>query len=269
MLGGIRTEGYRRAQFCAYDLIVSWSDHCPGGSEGSAVDGIAAFVRRSTSVSAEIVAHIETLISRGSLTPGTKLPPEREFAQVLNVSRVSLREAMHELEAKRVIERRPGRGTIVIEAPTHALELYEELSESERTLRDVAELRETIEPKFAQLAAERATAATLFALERVLDATAHELSQQDSLQSDISFHMLLAQASQNPLMVALNSLANSWTVSVRSFSHATADARRASHNGHQRILEAVRRGNGAQARDAMLLHLAEVASLTQGRYPSF
>jgi GntR family transcriptional repressor for pyruvate dehydrogenase complex len=233
------------------------------------LDGFDAFVRRSLSVSAEIVAHIETLISSGSLAPGTKLPPERELAQVLKVSRVSLREAMHELEAKRVIERRPGRGTVVMEAPSHAKTLYEELSESERTLRDVAELRETIEPKFAQLAAERATKATLYALEEVLERTRGALSPQESLDDDVSFHMLLAQASQNPLMVALNSLANSWTASVRTFSHSTAAARRVSHDGHQLIFDAVRRGNGADARDAMLAHLADVAQLTKGTYPSF
>ncbi|MEU6537850.1 FadR/GntR family transcriptional regulator [Streptomyces sp. NPDC047000] len=234
------------------------------------MDGLDAFVRQSTSVSSEIVAHIETLISNGSLAPGTKLPPERDLAQVLRVSRASLREAMHELEAKRVIERRPGRGTIVMEAPAHVRSMYEEMSDSERTLRDVAELRETIEPKFAQLAAERATRASLYALEQVLETTARpDLSQEDSLRADITFHMLLAQMSQNPLMIALNSLANSWTESVRAISHSSAGARRSSHDGHQLILTAVRDGNGAAARDAMLAHLADVALLTKSNLPSF
>ncbi|MGP2438385.1 FadR/GntR family transcriptional regulator [Streptomyces sp. JW3] len=233
------------------------------------MDGFDAFVRQSISVSSEIVAHIETLISNGTLTPGTKLPPERELARVLKVSRASLREAMHELEAKRVVERRPGRGTIVLEAPAHVRVMYEEMSESERTLRDVAELRETIEPKFAQLAAERATRASLYALERVLETSARELSQEQSLQADITFHMLLAQASQNPLMVALNSLSNRWTESVRAFSHGDAAARRSSHHGHRLILDAVRSGKGAAARDAMLAHLADVAVLTKSSLPSF
>jgi GntR family transcriptional regulator, transcriptional repressor for pyruvate dehydrogenase complex len=236
------------------------------------VDGLDAFVRRSISVSAEIVAHIETLISSGSLAPGTKLPPERELAAVLKVSRVSLREAMHELEAKRVVARRPGRGTIVLDTPPHARSVYEELSESDRTLRDVAELRETIEPKFAQLAAERATPATLLALARVLERSGEEparLDPDESLRADISFHMLLAQASQNPLMVALNSLANQWTVSVRAFSHGTPEGRRVSHHGHQRIFDAVGNGDGEAAHDAMLVHLADVANLIKGSYPSF
>lgn len=233
------------------------------------MDGFDAFVRQSISVSSEIVAHIETLISNGSLAPGTKLPPERELAQVLKVSRASLREAMHELEAKRVIERRPGRGTLVLEAPFHARLMYDEMSELERTLRDVAELRETIEPKFAELAAERATKATLYALEQVLETSARALPPAESLNADITFHMLLAQASQNPLMVALNSLVNRWTESVRSFSHETPESRRSSHHGHQLIFNAVRSGNGAVARDAMLTHLADVAHLTKGNLPSF
>jgi GntR family transcriptional repressor for pyruvate dehydrogenase complex len=233
------------------------------------LDGLNAFVRRSISVSSEIVAHIETLISSGSLAPGTKLPPERQLASVLNVSRVSLREAMHELEVKRVVERKPGRGTIVAEAPPHARTLYDELSESERTLRDVAELRETIEPKFAQLAAERATTATLFALEQVLEKSSQELTQEESLKYDVVFHMLVAQASRNPLMVAIASLANRWTESVRAFSHSTPEARRSSRDGHQLIVNAVRGGDGEAARDAMLAHLADVSDLTKDSYPSF
>jgi len=233
------------------------------------VSGLDAFVRRSVSVSEEIVAHIETLISSGSLTPGTKLPPERELAAVLNVSRVSLREAMHELEKKHVIERRPGRGTVVLDAPEHARAFYDGLSESERTLRDVAELRETIEPKIAQLAAERATAATLHALASVLAPSATDMPVDESIEADITFHMLLAHASQNPLMVGLLTLANQWTASVREFSHKTANGRRDSHRGHQLIFDAVRAGDGPAANAAMLAHLADVAVLTRDAYPTF
>lgn len=228
-----------------------------------------AFVRRSTSVSTEIVAHIESLIGNGSLTPGIKLPPERELAQVLKVSRASLREAMHELEAKHIVERRPGRGTLVSEAPPHVQSFYTGLSDSERTLRDVAELRATIEPAFAELAAERATGAAVLGLERVLERSERDLSPEESLAADVEFHTMLAQTSQNPLMVALNSLAITWTKSVRSFSHETPASRRSSHEGHQLIFTAVRTGEAAEARQAMLLHLADVASLTRGRYPTF
>jgi GntR family transcriptional regulator, transcriptional repressor for pyruvate dehydrogenase complex len=232
------------------------------------MSGLDAFERRSVSVSEEIVAHIETLISSGSLTPGTKLPPERELAAVLRVSRVSLREAMHELEKRRVIERRPGRGTLLLEAPEHARAFRDGLSDGQRALRDVAELRETLEPKIAQLAAERAGAATLHALEGVLARSARDLPLGESVEADITFHMLLAQASENPLMVDLLTLANQWTSSVREFSHKTAKGRLESHRGHQVIFEAVRHGDGEAARAAMLAHLADVAVLTRDAYPA-
>ena len=233
------------------------------------MSGLDAFVRRSVSVSEEVVAHIETLISSGSLPPGTKLPPERELAEVLRVSRVSLREAMHELEKRHVIERRPGRGTVVLDAPEHARAFRDGLSEAERTLRDVAELRETLEPKIAQLAAERASAATLHALESVLARSAQDLPVGESVEADITFHVLLAQASQNPLMMGLLTLANQWTASVREFSHKTGKGRHDSHRGHLQIFEAVRRGEGEAAYAAMLAHLADVAVLTRDAYPTF
>ena len=59
---------------------------------------------------------------------------------------------MHELEAKKLIERRPGRGTLVLPPPEHVRDLYEHISGEDRKLRDIAELRETIEPHERRLA---------------------------------------------------------------------------------------------------------------------
>ncbi|WP_019926419.1 FadR/GntR family transcriptional regulator [Nocardia sp. BMG111209] len=225
--------------------------------------------RRTTSVGAEIVAHLERLISGGGLAPGARLPSERELALTLGVSRTSVREAMHELEVKNLVVRRPGRGTVVAEPGARAGDLYDRVSAAERTLRDVAELRETIEPKFAELAASRITDATLLALETVLAKTGSPLSQADSIALDIEFHMLIAQASQNRLLIAVGTLASEWTTSTRALSHADPRARQLSHEGHQRIYLAVRDRDPDAARVAMLRHLAEVADLTREHHPCF
>jgi DNA-binding FadR family transcriptional regulator len=230
---------------------------------------LAGFARRSASIGAEIVAHFERLISTGELAPGTRLPSERELASSLNVSRTSLREAMHELEVKNMVARRPGRGTIVTAPSGQANDLYERISEAERTLRDVAELRETIEPRFAELAARRITDSTLIALETVLETTRLPLPQEDSIKQDIAFHMLVAQASQNRLLVALGNLANEWTASTRALSHADAPSRRLSHEGHHRIYLCLRDRDPEAARQAMLQHLSEVADMTRSHYASF
>ncbi len=57
---------------------------------------------------------LERLILDGELAPGERLPSERELAEQLEVSRVSVREALRELESRGMIDRRPGRGTIVL-----------------------------------------------------------------------------------------------------------------------------------------------------------
>jgi len=219
-----------------------------------------------SSISTEISAHLEKLIAVGELKPGDRLPSERELAASLGVSRASLREAMHELEAKHLIARRPGRGTTVLPAPEHVQRLYSTLSDAEHQLRDIAELRATIEPRLAELAAERATPATLIELENVLLHPVAEATPEESLRLDLEFHMLVANASQNPLMSAINTLVCSWTSSTRVLSHSTRYAREVSYLGHRAILAAIAEGNPAEARAAMTRHLADVEELTRDRF---
>ncbi|WP_208025728.1 FadR/GntR family transcriptional regulator [Amycolatopsis acidicola] len=218
------------------------------------------------SVSTEISAYLEKLIAVGELRPGDRLPSERELAARLGVSRASLREAMHELEAKHLVERRPGRGTTVLTAPEQVQTLYSRLSDADHHLRDVAELRATIEPRLAELAAERATAANLLELENVLRHPIAEVEPEESLRLDLEFHVLIATAAQNPLMSAINTLACSWTSSTRVLSHSSRYAREVSYLGHRAILKAVAAGDPAEARDAMARHLADVAELTRDGY---
>jgi DNA-binding FadR family transcriptional regulator len=221
---------------------------------------------RVRSVSAQIAAHLERLIARGELNAGDRLPSERDLAVDLQVSRASLREAMHELEAKKLIERRPGRGTRVLAPPQHAHDLYDQISDAEHKLRDIAELRETVEPQIARLAASRATEANRLELENVLKHPVEGLTAEDSVQLDQEFHLLLAHASQNPLLVSLSTLTSSWTRPIRALSHATKHAREVSYRGHRAILDAVVERDKEAAGAAMLQHLHEVVDLTQQRH---
>jgi DNA-binding FadR family transcriptional regulator len=214
-------------------------------------------------VSSEISAHLEKLIAVGELRPGDRLPSERELATTLGVSRASLREAMHELEAKHLVERRPGRGTTVLPMPEHVNRLYERISDEEHQLRDIAELRETLEPRLASLAAARATRANLIELENILRNPVAEVSPEESLRLDLEFHQLLAAAAQNPLMSSINTLTCSWTSSTRVLSHSTRYAREVSYLGHRAIFAAIARGDADEARDAMTRHLSDVAKLTR------
>jgi GntR family transcriptional regulator, transcriptional repressor for pyruvate dehydrogenase complex len=225
-------------------------------------------IRRPHSVSGEVGAYLEQLIAE-SLAPGDKLPTERDLAESLAVSRTSVREALSELERKRVVDRRPGRGTIVLGPGAWSLELVGELGAGsrEQELADVAELRAVIEPQIAGLAAGRATAADLIRLEQILADSHAGLSVDESLMNDRAFHQQLAVAAGNPLLVTLCELVGSWTTDVRRRSHTTRAGRRLSVDGHRAILAAVAAHDDTAAVAAMTEHLAAVARLVAAARP--
>jgi GntR family transcriptional repressor for pyruvate dehydrogenase complex len=216
--------------------------------------------RRSQNVSVALAAHFERLIATGEIVPGTRLPSERELATSMSVSRSSLREAMHELESKHLISRTQGRGTIVL-APTAGVDELLAMSVGGTEQEHAAELRSIIEPSVAGLAAHRATPANLLQLRDVLDRSHENLLPAESLRLDVEFHLLLAQAAQNPLLTAIHAMASEWTGEVRQFSHSTKRARRVSVRGHQAIFDAVQAQDGLAARQAMDDHLRDVREL--------
>ena len=108
-------------------------------------------------VSDSIVSQIEEMILDGVLKPGDRLPPERELAQKLEVSRPSLREAIVVLEARGLLQARRGGGTYVCDlvAPTVMDPLIHLLQRRPETTFDILELRVALEEIAAYFAASR------------------------------------------------------------------------------------------------------------------
>ncbi|NUP26041.1 MAG: FadR family transcriptional regulator [Nocardia sp.] len=218
--------------------------------------------RRARSVSAEVAAHLEKLIVNGELRAGDRLPPERELAASMNISRSSLREAMFELEAKKLVERRQGRGSTVADISRAASELYGNLADLDVELNYATELRDLVEPRIAGLAALRAVDSNLLSLDEVLARSHETLSPEDSMRLDIEFHTLLAHAAQNPLLVTLCTMTTEWTQRTRVLSHRTALGRRISIQGHESIYRAVSEHDATAATAAMEQHLREVREIS-------
>lgn len=161
-----------------------------------------------------VLDHVEQGILEGDYAVGGALPPERDLAVRLGVSRAAVREAIKALEAQgvltSVVGAGPGSGTrftdIHSEALARLLRLHVSLGKYPWT--DVVETRVTLERQSAELAATHATASTLARLRSLLDAMhdAHELSEFNRL--DTEFHVLIARAGGNPLVTDL-------TVAVR------------------------------------------------------
>ncbi|WP_233608594.1 FadR/GntR family transcriptional regulator [Nocardia stercoris] len=218
--------------------------------------------RRPRSISSEVAAHLEGLMIEGRLRPGDRLPPERELAATMGVSRSSLRQALFELQSKKLVDRTQGRGSIVAESPAGALELADRLRSTETDLAHAGELRDLVEPRIAHLAALRAQQSNLLALESVLERSHPALAAAESLCLDIEFHTLLAHAAQNPLLVTLCTMTTTWTRDTRTLSHRTSEGRRISLDGHHRIYAAVSRHDGRAAAAAMEQHLREVHEIS-------
>src|SRR5262245_35402344 len=150
-----------------------------------------------------VVQRIKELLERGELKAGSRLPPERELADMLHISRPSLRTALKALSVMGIIRAKPGAGTYIADSlpevftePMHFMTLIHNTSDEE-----LFEARRIIEAGLAELAGERATEADIAALTReVVDMKATINDPEEFLKHDVRFHQAMARAANNKLM---------------------------------------------------------------------
>ena len=111
-----------------------------------------------------VARRIADLVARGEVQPGDKLPSERDLAEMLKVSRPTIREAMIALEVSGLIEVRTGSGIYVRAHPDPSLDLVRDDGIGPF---DILELRLMVEPDAAALAAERMTDAQIIRLREI------------------------------------------------------------------------------------------------------
>jgi GntR family transcriptional repressor for pyruvate dehydrogenase complex len=151
-------------------------------------------------ISEEIVKQLRSLIFEGKLQPGERLPPERELAKSLNVSRVSLREALNTLQGMGLIEIQRGNRSSV--RPITTRSIYDPLvsfSKSEPcNIIKLLEIRKYLEVGSASLAAERATSEEIDRLEMILKEMQEDLNRNRlGAKSDFDFHCAIVEATHN------------------------------------------------------------------------
>jgi GntR family transcriptional repressor for pyruvate dehydrogenase complex len=230
-------------------------------------------------LSDSIVSQIENLIVQGVLKPGDRLPPERELAEQLSVSRPSLREATLKLEARGLVHARRGGGYHVadVTAPTLTDPLVHLLQEHPPASYDILELRQGLEEKAAYLAAQRRTDADLRILKRrfaaLVESDRARGNAISDAEADLEFHLAIADASHNVALVhvmhGLFNLLRTSTYRFRELVFTMGDGTEKLLNGqHRAIYEAVVKGDANAARDAIHLHLSFIdASLREAELP--
>lgn len=224
-------------------------------------------------LSDSIVSQIERLILDGALKPGDSLPPEREFAQSLGVSRPSLREAILKLEARGLVRahRNAGYSIADVAAPTLTDPLVHLLQQHPPAAYDILELRGSLDELAAGLAATRATDADREHLRKCFAELAKaDRSRGDQLQpaeADLAFHLAIADASHNlalmHVMRGLYNLLRSSTYRFRSQIRTLAGGEKKLHDQHRAIFDAVIGGKPAAARQSARRHLEFIRAALQ------
>lgn len=204
-----------------------------------------------------VVARIRTMITRGDLRPGDRLPAERELSKQLGISRPSLRAGIRTLVTMGVLQARHGSGTYVADSPSLDSEQISLMAALHGFSFDqLFEARYVLEVQIAGLAAERATSEDLATLaEEISEMYAALVDPQQYLIHDIKFHRALAAASGNPILAALVEMVSAVMYDRRRATIARAHDFTESLAMHQRIYRAVRQHKADEARAAMQEHL--------------
>jgi GntR family transcriptional repressor for pyruvate dehydrogenase complex len=215
-----------------------------------------------TRVTAKLIYNIKQLISKGTVLPGSKFPPERELAKEFGVNRASLRQALKVLEIMGVITQRVGDGTYlsasaeaILQEPLEFLVLLDDLSHHE-----LFETRMIVEPELAARAAERATTEDLAGLRHAIMAMERSRTNRSRLDADMAFHECIFRASGNRICHLLFAVIHRTVLtSMAQLSDRVSIDRPLTF--HKRIYAAIRDRNAEEARRTMLEHISDAKNL--------
>jgi GntR family transcriptional repressor for pyruvate dehydrogenase complex len=210
----------------------------------------------------QIVEQIEESIREGRLRPGDQLPAERDLAQQFGVSRTAVREAVKTLSEKGLVESLSGRGTFVTSAKPqsmrHSLDWIMNSGDPQNA-RYVSELREILEPEFTALAATRIEEQQLAMMREAIDVMDRSMRDPEAyIEADLDFHLALAEAAANPLILSLlDSIVGVLRVQRMGVFFVSGGPQRGQMH-HKLILKAIEQRNPAKARKAMHAHMQQI-----------
>src|SRR5262245_22196530 len=160
---------------------------------------------QNTTLPEAIAEQIMAMITDGHLKPGDRLPTEPELMEQFGVGRSTLREALKSLVMAGLIETRRSAGTFVSESYSGFLSdrLKWAVVFSSQELQHIVEVRYALEGETAALAAQRATVEQKEQLARLYTALIEAQDPETAAENDTAFHVLIAEASHNPVLISL------------------------------------------------------------------
>jgi GntR family transcriptional repressor for pyruvate dehydrogenase complex len=206
----------------------------------------------------QVVERLREYVTAEGLKAGDRLPPERDLADRLGVSRTSVRQAIVALEVQGLVEVRHGGGTYLLRDRLNA-EPLETMIDRRRRLPDVLDARDALETKLAALAAMRRTDQDLAEIDAALAAMAKAVDRGDlGVDEDQLFHAAVTAAAHSTLLADFMaeislSIAESRTESLRQPGRPARSLEQ-----HRQVAEAIHAGDAEAAARAMHAHIDTV-----------
>lgn len=218
---------------------------------------------RRNKVYEEVALQLERLILK-KLHPGDKLPSERELAEMLKVSRSSIRDAIRSLELMGLVEPRQGAGTVVCEVSAESLvsPLTGLLVRQEQHIAELLDFRKMLEPSLAARAATHASPEEIAEMEGILARQEEKLHRDEvAIEEDSEFHYSIAVASNNAVVLKLLDVLMDLLRDTRERSLQVKGRPQKSLTAHRRILAAIKRHDAEAANTAMRRHIEDIEEI--------
>lgn len=214
-----------------------------------------------------IVKQIQNLINEGELQPGQKLPPERELATELNVSRTSIREALRALEMMGYLESKVGvgGGTYIKEITLDNIisPFSKMLLKNDDFIIELLEVRLFLEIESARLAALRRTDEDIENMQKGIAQMEDEIQRGDSgLNGDNAFHRAISEAADNRVLQQFVYMCGD-LLEVEREEHLLTqeDEPQRALSVHKKILEAIKNKDEEKAQKLMRNHILNISKL--------
>jgi DNA-binding FadR family transcriptional regulator len=213
------------------------------------------------SVADQVAKKILDLVRTGNLKPGDQLPPERDLAQMLQVSRPSLREAMRGLQILGVVKSRQGGGAYIssLDAADLLGPLQFLITLNAQNVHALYESRVLIDGGIARMAAERLSAADLARLQAMVVLQRSLVADPLGFRvSDLEFHRTIMEATGNPFLVRVSHSLYVLGMEYRRIASETQGVLKQSLADHEAIIAAFAARDPAAAEKAMMEHMRNV-----------
>lgn len=219
---------------------------------------------KKTTISKHVVEYIKELIRQGELSAGEKLPPEREMAKMLNLSRNTIREAYKILAALGYVQIKHGQGVFVASEDYYLSQITDTFFIKNDQILELFDIRKILEVQSVKWASERATEEQLEELKQIADrgyeGVINGVDGETLVKRDIEFHIYLAEITGNSILIRImHNLIDLLTETrTKALEKIPGRATKALKE-HQIIVQAMMNKDPLNAERYMLTHLEDAS----------